>query len=66
MGKKTNGLIALGLAAAALWKWGMKKEDKEKVTNQIKNAGNSLKEKLPQNVKNKYDEFVAKQQTTKL
>ena len=44
----------------------MKKEDKDRVTDQLKNAGNSIKDKLPQNVKDKYDEIVAKQQTTKL
>lgn len=66
MGRKTNGLIALGLAAAALWKWGMKKEDKDKVTDQLKNAGNTIKDKLPQKVKDKYNEIVEKQQTTKL
>ena len=57
---KGGGLIALGLAAAAYWIWGMKKEDKDKVKETVKNAGNSLKEKIPQDLKDKVNGMVQK------
>lgn len=62
MGKKTNvsGLIALGLAAAAYWKWGMKQEQKDKITakvkdtaNNLKNKANGLKDRLPEEIKSR-------------
>lgn len=57
---KGGGLIALGLAAAAYWIWGMKKEDKDKVKESVKNAGNSLKDKIPQELKDKVSGMVQK------
>ncbi|RQO31301.1 hypothetical protein DBR32_04880 [Taibaiella sp. KBW10] len=55
--KKSGGLLALGLAAAAYWIWGMKKEDKDKVKETVKNAGTKLKDKLPQDLRDKLDGF---------
>lgn len=59
MANKKGGLLALGLAAAAYWIWGMKKEDKDKVKETVKNAGNKLKDKLPQDLRDKLDGFTS-------
>jgi len=62
MGKKTNvsGLIALGLAAAAYWKWGMKQDQKDQITakvkdtaNNLKNKANGLRDRLPEEIKSR-------------
>ena len=62
MGNKTRGggLLALGLAAAAYWIWGMKKEDKDKVKAKVADAGNKIKEKIPQDLKDKIDGLLNK------
>ncbi|MNL31540.1 hypothetical protein D3C87_1533340 [compost metagenome] len=57
---KRGGLLALGLAAAAYWIWGMKKEDKDKVKETVRNAGSRLKDKLPQDIKDKLPGFASK------
>lgn len=57
---RSGGLLALGLAAAAYWIWGMKKEDKDKVKETVANAGNKLKDKIPQDLKNKIDGYISK------
>ncbi|HRP89599.1 MAG TPA: hypothetical protein PKX92_06125 [Edaphocola sp.] len=59
VGKK-GGLIALGLAAAAYWIWGMKKEDKEKVKEKVKETGNKIKDKIPQDLKDKVNDLIEK------
>lgn len=58
--RRSGGLLALGLAAAAYWIWGMKKEDKDKVKETVANAGNKLKDKIPQDLKNKLDGYISK------
>lgn len=62
MGNKTRGggLLALGLAAAAYWVWGMKKEDKDKVKAKVADAGNRIKDRIPQDLKDKLDGFLNK------
>ena len=57
---RSGGLLALGLAAAAYWMWGMKKEDKDKVKETVCNAGNKLKDKIPQDLKDKLDGYMNK------
>lgn len=57
---RSGGLLALGLAAAAYWIWGMKKEDKDKVKEKVADAGNKIKEKIPQDLKDKIDGFINK------
>lgn len=57
---KRGGLLALGLAAAAYWIWGMKKEDKDKVKETVRNAGSRLKDRLPQDIKDKLPSFASK------
>lgn len=57
---KKGGLLALGLAAAAYWIWGMKKEDKDKVKETVRNAGSRLKDKLPQDLKDKLEGLASK------
>lgn len=46
-----NGLIALGLAAAAAW-YKMTPDQKSNIKNKITGFGNRLKENLPQDLKN--------------
>ena len=50
--KKGSGLIALGLAAFAYWKYKMTPEQKANVKNKISDAGKNLWDKVPQNIKN--------------
>ncbi len=57
---KSGGLLALGLAAAAYWIWGMKKEDKDKVKEKVANAGNKLKERIPADMKEKLGGMLKK------
>lgn len=61
---KSGGLIALGLAAAAYWIWGMKKEDKDQVKEKVKVTGNKLKEKIPQDLKDKVNDLIDKAKTS--
>ncbi|MFT4092541.1 MAG: hypothetical protein QM640_02790 [Niabella sp.] len=49
--KKSSGLIALGLAAWAYWKYKMTPEQKENVKSKVNEAGKNLWDKVPQNVK---------------
>lgn len=49
--KKSSGLIALGLAALAYWKYKMTPEQKANVKNKITETGKNLWNKVPQNVK---------------
>ena len=49
--KKSSGLIALGLAAWAYWKYKMTPEQKENVKNKVSETGKNLWDKVPQNVK---------------
>ena len=60
MANKKGGLLALGLAAAAYWIWGMKKEDKDKVKEKVSSAGTKLKDSIPQDLKDKLDGFINK------
>ena len=46
-----NGLIALGLAAFAYWKYKMTPEQKANIKNKVSEAGKNLLDKVPQNVK---------------
>lgn len=46
-----NGLIALGLAAFAYWKYKMTPEQKSNVKNKVSEAGKNMWKKVPQNVK---------------
>ena len=49
--KKSSGLIALGLAAWAYWKYKMTPEQKENVKTKVSEAGKNIWDKVPQNVK---------------
>ncbi len=49
--KKSSGLIALGLAAWAYWKYKMTPEQKANVKDKVAKAGKDLWDKVPQNVK---------------
>ncbi|WP_460683875.1 hypothetical protein [Niabella aquatica] len=49
--KKTSGLIALGLAAWAYWKYKMTPEQKANIKDKVSEAGKNLWDKVPQNVK---------------
>ncbi|WP_460760510.1 hypothetical protein [Niabella terrae] len=49
--KKSSGLIALGLAAWAYWKYKMTPEQKANVKNKVNEAGKNLWEKVPDQVK---------------
>lgn len=49
--KKGTGLIALGLAAWAYWKYKMTPEQKQTVKDKVSEAGKNLWDKVPQNVK---------------
>lgn len=51
MKRSTSGLIALGLAAWAYWKYKMTPEQKENVKGKVSDAGKNLWDKVPQNVK---------------
>lgn len=51
MKNKTSGLIALGLAAWAYWKYKMTPEQKANVKDKISNAGKAIMDKA-QEVKN--------------
>ena len=50
--KKSSGLIALGLAAFAYWKYKMTPEQKANVKNKISETGKDLWDKVPDNIKN--------------
>lgn len=58
-GNKTNGLIALGLAAAAFWKWGMNAEQKANLKSKINDAGKNLRDRA-QAAKNDLSQQVQK------
>ena len=49
--KKSSGLIALGLAAWAYWKYKMTPEEKANVKDKVSKAGKDIWDKVPQNVK---------------
>ncbi|MCH5600603.1 hypothetical protein [Niabella ginsengisoli] len=49
--KKGSGLIALGLAAWAYWKYKMTPQQKENVKSKVSEAGKNIWEKVPQNIK---------------
>ncbi|WP_346237974.1 hypothetical protein ABDK00_002740 [Niabella insulamsoli] len=51
MKNKTSGLIALGLAAWAYWKYKMTPQQKQNVKDKISETGKNLWDKVPQNVK---------------
>ena len=59
MKNKTSGLIALGLAAFAYWKYKMTPEQKQNIKNKVTDAGKNLWDKVPQGVK----EAVSSQKT---
>lgn len=50
-----GSLLALALAGAAYWIWGMKPEDKQKVKDKVRNAGSNLKDRIPQDMKDKFN-----------
>ena len=50
--KKSSGLIALGLAAFAYWKYKMTPEQKVNIKNKISETGKDLWDKVPDNIKN--------------
>lgn len=58
--KKSSGLLALGLAALAYWKYKMTPEQKANVKNKVNEAGKNLWDKVPQNMK---DAIPKKEQT---
>ncbi len=58
-----NGLIALGLAAFAYWKYKMTPEQKSKVKEGLNNAGDKLKEefdKAGSKIKEEFDKANVK------
>lgn len=59
MKNKTSGLIALGLAAFAYWKYKMTPEQKQNLKNKVTDAGKNLWDKVPKGVK----EAVSPQKT---
>ncbi len=50
---KRNGLLTLAALGVAYWKWGMDKDQKQKVKDQLTHAGDSLKKNVT-DVTNKY------------
>lgn len=47
-----NGLIALGLAAFAYWKYKMTPEQKSNLKDKVSQAGKKIMDKVPQDLKN--------------
>lgn len=53
MSKRTNLLVALGLAGAAYYLFNMKPEKKQKLKNQINKIKDDAMSKIPQDIKDK-------------
>lgn len=55
MSKKTNLFVALGLAGAAYYLFNMKPEKKDQLKNQIKKIKDEAMNKIPQDIKDKFN-----------